>query len=78
MQVALFFRVTIAALAAFASVQMIRIVYRILRQGRIDRRPGLGPLSMHNKPLFYWSIVGFIALGAVGTIWGTVVLILRL
>ena len=77
-QSAFYFRVGIAAMGVCGSAQMVRIVWRILREARIERRPGLRPISPHDGAALYWAIVGFITLGAIIAVWGTSVLIVRL
>ena len=63
------------ALAGVAvSFFMFRYIYQVLKTGKIERRPPLAPVSNAYKPGIYWGLILYIALGACGTIWGSVVL----
>jgi len=59
---------------AFTATQL----YAILRDGVIERRPGLKPVSPQSGAVLYWFAVGVMAAGTAIILWGIAVIISRL
>ena len=60
---------------AFLLFQMVQFIWKAIKNGRIERRPGFKPVSPHDGAAIYWSFIGIVALGALISVAGMAVLI---
>jgi hypothetical protein len=72
------FYIFLAVAGPMLSVCLARGTYLTLKDGYIERRKGLSPLSPHSNAVLYWFFIACTAFGALIAMWGTVTVILTL
>jgi hypothetical protein len=75
-QLSIYFFAVVAAVGFLCSIFMVRHVYQFFRERSIPRRTG-NPITPDREPAVYWMLIGWMALGTVGAIYGTVATILK-
>lgn len=74
----LYFHIAQAAGGLVVSVFMTRLLFRIVRERKIPRRQGKKPITPDEDGYAYWGFTGWLALGTVGIICGTGLVIFNL